>query len=61
MVNFESKGIIDESVWNEVSPAEIREKGRDARPMDKYMASKVLAERGELRMSALPNTHEVTS
>ena len=39
--------VVDESNWNETSVAEVREKGREARPLSKYRASKVLAERGE--------------
>lgn len=36
---------IDESSWNEFSVKHCEEKGRDAEPMHKYRASKVLAER----------------
>ncbi|KAG8937756.1 methylglyoxal reductase (NADPH-dependent) gre2 [Tulasnella sp. 408] len=35
----------DEIDWNDVSPREIELKGKDAKPLDKYRASKVLAER----------------
>lgn len=37
--------VLDETVWNEASVRECREKGRDASPLDKYRASKTLAER----------------
>ncbi|KAG8937757.1 methylglyoxal reductase (NADPH-dependent) gre2 [Tulasnella sp. 408] len=35
----------DEADWNDVSPREIELKGKDAEPIHKYRASKVLAER----------------
>ncbi|KAG8915735.1 methylglyoxal reductase (NADPH-dependent) gre2 [Tulasnella sp. 408] len=35
----------DETDWNDVSPREVELKGKDAEPMHKYRASKVLAER----------------
>jgi hypothetical protein len=38
----------DESNWNERSVAEVREKGRNAKPLAKYRTSKTLAERGML-------------
>ncbi|RPD79313.1 NAD(P)-binding protein [Lentinus tigrinus ALCF2SS1-7] len=37
--------VLDETVWNEYSPALVREKGRDAPGLEKYRASKTLAER----------------
>ncbi|KAI0367231.1 D-lactaldehyde dehydrogenase [Pilatotrama ljubarskyi] len=37
--------VFDENDWNEWSVQHVREKGREANPMDKYRASKVLAER----------------
>ncbi|KAI0349758.1 NAD-P-binding protein [Trametes cingulata] len=37
--------VYDENDWNEWSVQHVREKGRDAIPLDKYRASKVLAER----------------
>ena len=37
--------VMDESVWNELSVAHCREKGRDADKMHMYRASKTLAER----------------
>ena len=37
--------VLDESSWNEFSVVRCEEKGRDAEPMHKYCASKVLAER----------------
>ena len=38
-------GVRDETDWNEWSVEEVRTKGRDAHPLDKYRASKTLAER----------------
>ncbi|KAG8899394.1 methylglyoxal reductase (NADPH-dependent) gre2 [Tulasnella sp. 408] len=35
----------DETDWNDVSPREVELKGKDAEPVHKYRASKVLAER----------------
>ena len=37
--------VLDETSWNEHSPALVREKGRDAPGLEKYRASKTLAER----------------
>ncbi|CAE6496853.1 unnamed protein product [Rhizoctonia solani] len=34
-----------EENWNEYSPKQVREKGKDAAPLDKYRASKTLAEK----------------
>lgn len=39
--------VYSEKDWNEQAPAEVEEKGRAADPMQKYRASKTLAERGE--------------
>ena len=41
----DSTVVLDESSWNEYSVARCEEKERDAGPMHKYCASKVLAER----------------
>lgn len=38
-------GVRDETDWNEWSVEEVRTKGRDAHPLDKYRASKTLSER----------------
>ncbi|KAI0088336.1 NAD-binding protein [Irpex rosettiformis] len=37
--------VVNESNWNETSVVEVREKGREARQLSKYRASKALAER----------------
>ncbi|KAJ8482351.1 hypothetical protein ONZ51_g5410 [Trametes cubensis] len=37
--------VYDESCWNDADVQEVEEKGRDASPLTKYSASKVLAER----------------
>ena len=37
---------VDDSCWNETSYQTVLEKGREADPLTKYRASKVLAERG---------------
>ncbi|OSD07840.1 NAD-P-binding protein [Trametes coccinea BRFM310] len=37
--------VYDETCWNDADVREVEEKGRDAHPFAKYMASKVLAER----------------
>ena len=45
-VTVQDEGLFDETSWNESSPKEIREKGRAASVVDKYCASKALAEKG---------------
>ncbi|KAL5531910.1 hypothetical protein ACEPAF_5473 [Sanghuangporus sanghuang] len=45
VVNTPYTVTFDEHSWNEGSLAEVAEKGRDASPMTKYRASKILAEK----------------
>ena len=47
ILNPDSTGVLDESSWNEGSVALTREKGREAPQVEKYRASKSLAERGQ--------------
>ena len=43
--NFPEPNVFSEKDWNEGSPKEVQEKGREASQPAKYRASKVLAER----------------
>ena len=42
-----SSGRLDENSWNESSITLVKEKGKDASNMEKYRASKSLAEKGK--------------
>jgi nucleoside-diphosphate-sugar epimerase len=56
----EGGGTFSEENWNEQSPREVEEKGREAAGMHKYRASKTLAEQGMPSLQMLPHLLIVT-